>query len=262
MTRKFLSIIFFMSVLLLILSLTAQAAPVGRFLMLEGQVDLLKHGKLPAAPAKITEPVEVGDVIRTKSRSRAQVLFMDDTILTLAPETRVAVADYFFDQPRGLRRALLRVFQGLAHTLVKRALELQQPDFLMQTHTAGLGVRGTEWYTLLLPNRTMIFNIHGLLEVSSSNRRLGGSLLLPALKYTAVHRDQPPGPAQDLTPEILTLLLKMMQTGPREIPPDLSGQPGLAPEFEPPKLPETVTPPYAPTLTPVHPGRTAPQTTP
>jgi hypothetical protein len=235
---------------------------VGRFLMLEGQVDLLKGGKLPAKAATLTDPVEPGDVIRTKSKSRAQVLFVDDTILTLAPETRVAVADYFYDGSKGRRRALLQVFRGLAHTLVKRVLELQQPDFLMQTHTAGLGVRGTEWYTLILPNATNVYNLDGLLELASSNRRIPGSLLLPALKYSEVRRDQAPGPALDLTPEILTMLRKMMLTGPREMPPDFSGQPRLAPEFEPFKIPEAVTPPYAPQLTPAHPGKTSPRTTP
>ncbi|MEW6657539.1 MAG: FecR family protein [Thermodesulfobacteriota bacterium] len=260
MTRKYSLTIFAMLSLLLALSLTAQAAAVGRFLMMEGQVDLLKGGKLPAQAATLTDPVEVGDVIRTKSKSRAQVLFVDDTVLTLAPETRVAVADYFYDGSKGVRRALLQVFRGLAHTLVKRVLELQQPDFLMQTHTVGLGVRGTEWYTLILPHGTNVYNMDGLLELTPSNRRIPGSLLLPALKYSEVRRDQAPGPAQDLTPEILTMLRKMMLTGPREMLPDLFGRTLLPPGMEPPKLPEALTSPYAPALTPTHPGRQGPST--
>ncbi|MHB8067522.1 MAG: FecR family protein [Desulfobaccales bacterium] len=264
MTRKYLSVIFVTLALILALALTAHAAPVGRFLMVEGQVDLLKGGKLPAVPARLTDPVEAKDVIRTKSLSRAQVLFVDDTILTLAPETRVMVADYFYDRPQGLRRVLLQVFWGLAQTAVKQVLKMEKPDFIMQAQTAVIGVRGTEWYTLILPNSTNVYNIRGLLELTSSNRSIPGSLLLPALKYSVVRRGQAPGPAQDLTPEILTLLRKMMQSGPREMPPDISGKPGLLPEFELPKVPEAVTPPYAPTLTPpAHPGPgpTTPQTT-
>ena len=59
-------------------------------------------------------------MIRTKSKSRAQVQFVDDTILTLAPESRVAVADYLYDGARGQRRVLLQVFRGLVHTVVKQ----------------------------------------------------------------------------------------------------------------------------------------------
>ncbi|MBI4796312.1 MAG: FecR domain-containing protein, partial [Deltaproteobacteria bacterium] len=183
MTRKYLSVMFAILALILALACTAHAAPVGRFLKLEGHVDLLKGGKLPARAAKVTEPVELKDVIRTKSKSRAQVLFVDDTILTLAPETRVAVADYFYDGAQGRRRALLQVFRGLAHTVVKQVLKLQEPDFIMQTQTVVIGVRGTEWYTLNLPNGTNVYNIDGLLELTSSNRLIPGSLLLPALKY-------------------------------------------------------------------------------
>jgi hypothetical protein len=263
MTRKYsLIIIFAVFSLLLSFSLSAHAAPVGRFLQIEGQVDLLKGGKLPAAAAKVTEPVELKDVIRTKSRSRAQVLFADDTILTLAPETRVAVADYVYDGAKGQRRALLQVFRGLVHTVVKQVYQIKEPDFLMQTPTAVIGVRGTEWYTLILPNCANVYNIEGVLELRASNRQIAGSLLLQALQYSEVCRDQAPGPAKNLTPKILTMLRRMMYRGPGEIPPDISRGEGPPPEVERFKLPEAVTPPYAPTLVPTQPGRgpAAPQT--
>ncbi len=248
MTRKCLSVICAILALVLAIACTAQAAAVGRFLKVEGQVDLLKGGKLPAVPAQLTAPVEPGDVIRTKSHSRAQVLFVDDTILTLAPESRVAVADYLYDGARGYRRALLQVFQGLAHTLVKRVLNLQEPDFLMQTHTAGLGVRGTEWYTLIRPNSTNIYNIMGLLEVRPSNRQIPGLLLLPARQYTEVHRDRAPGPPRDITPAILAMLARMLETGVTAIPPDISGEEKFPYEVDRPGVPEGIIGPYAPSL--------------
>ncbi len=254
MSRQGLLVVF--TILALVLGLTgpmsAQAAPIGRFLVVEGQVDLLKGGKLPAAAAKLTDPVEPKDVIRTKSHSRAQILFVDDTILTLAPESRVAVADYFYDGAKGQRRALLQVFRGLAHTVVKRVLQLQEPDFIMQTQTAVIGVRGTEWYTLLLPNCTNVYNIQGLLELSSNNRQFPGSLL-QTMRYSVVCRDQAPGPAKDITPAILAMLKRMMQTGVTEIPPEIPGPKGIPPEIERLGPPEELMSPYAPSLTPVQP---------
>jgi len=261
MTRKYLSVTCTFLALVLALActaLSAQASPVGRFLKVEGQVDLLKGGKLPAVPATLTAPVEPGDVIRTKSHSRAQVLFVDDTILTLAPGSRVAVADYLYDGARGYRRALVQVFRGLVHTLVKQVLKLQEPDFIMQTQTVAIGVRGTEWYTLLLPNSTNIYNIRGLLEARSSNRLIPGILLLPARQYTEVHRDQAPGPPRDITPAILALLARMLETGVTAIPPDISGEGRFPYEVEKPGLPEGIVGPYAPSLAPPaqHPQRT------
>jgi len=240
--------------ILLALSFPAQAAPVGRFLLLEGQVDFLKGGRLPAAAARLTDPVELKDVIRTKSKSRAQVLFVDDTTITLAPETQIAVADYFYDGPQGKRRALLQVFRALAHTVARQVQKVEKPDFLMRTHTVTIGVRGTEWYTLILPNRTNVYNIAGLLELRSSSPRIPGSLLLPALQYSEIRLDQPPGPALELTPAILSALRRMMYSGPGEIPLGPSGGARLLPEVDRVKVPEAITSPYAPALTPQHPG--------
>jgi hypothetical protein len=123
-------------------------------------------------------------------------------------------------------------------------------------------VRGTEWYTLILPNSTNVYDIRGLLELWSSNRQITGSLLLHALKYREVHRNQLPGPEMDVTPGILAMLQRMMQTGVTQAPQGLPGIEKLPPGVERPGLPEGVMPPYVPPLTPapVHktPGQTYP----
>ena len=80
-------------------ALTAHAAVVGRFTQVVGQVDLLKQGKLPALAAKVQDGVEPGDVIRTKSKAKAQLTMVDDSIITLAPESRLAIAEYQLHTP-------------------------------------------------------------------------------------------------------------------------------------------------------------------
>ena len=162
----------------LMIAAGAQAAVVGRFTAVDGPVDILKQGKVPATAARVNDGVEPGDVIRTKAKAKAQLKFMDDSQVTLAPESRMAVADYTYDADKGERRAVLRFFKGVMHTVVTGLLKVQAPNFLMQTHTATLGVRGTETYTVLLPNATGAYLIDGLLEVSSNNPQiLGGQLL-------------------------------------------------------------------------------------
>ena len=52
----------------LLITAAAQAAAVGRFTQVQGQVDVLHHGKIPAVAAKLSDGVEPGDVIRTKAQ--------------------------------------------------------------------------------------------------------------------------------------------------------------------------------------------------
>ncbi len=169
-----------------------RAAEVGRFVRVEGEVEILRQGKLPAAPAKPSDEVNPGDVIRTKSSGRAQVRFIDDSVLTVAPGSMVAVSEYLYDAPRGLRRAALNVFRGLVFCVVSRLLRAEKPTFLMQTHTALLGVRGTEWYTLLGAGYTAAFVERGVLEVGSLQKEIAKKVVLLGGETSTVAFDRPP----------------------------------------------------------------------
>ena len=247
--KRRLALIAVLSLITLIPGL-ANAAVVGRFTLAEGQVNLLKQGKLPALPAKVQDGVEPGDVIRTKSKSRAQVQFVDDTIITLAPESRVAVADYFYDEAQGQRRAVVRLFRGLVHTAVTRLLKAQEPNFIMETHTAVIGVRGTDWYTLLMPNFTSVYLIHGFLELKSSDLRIPAVLLLKAMEFTQVLMGYQPQLSKPITPAMLQMLQRMMATGARDS--SLLGGAGYVggtqglPEFKLPVSPDQMTQPIIP----------------
>jgi len=197
----------------LLISAAAHAAAVGRFTLVEGQVDLLKQGKIPAAAARLNDGVEPGDVIRTKSKSKAQVKFVDDSFVTMAPESRIAVADFTYDAANGERRAVLRFFKGVMHTLVTRVQQVQQPDFLMETHTAVLGVRGSEAYTVQMPNVTGAYSMSGLWEVSSNNRQIPEKARLGADEFIMVPLNQPLGRIQKITPPMKEMLKVLMDTG-------------------------------------------------
>ena len=200
----------------LLLASGVQAAVVGRFIVVEGQVDLLKKGKVPALPARVNDGVEPGDVIRTKSTGRARVKFMDDSLVTLAPESRLAVADFVYEADLGQRRAVLRYFKGVIHTLVPRLLKMPEPDFLMETHTAVMGVRGTENYTVLLPNATGAYLIDGLLELRSCNPEITDTVLLKNMEFSTILLGQAPTLPRPIHPGMLQMLQNLMDTGLKE----------------------------------------------
>jgi hypothetical protein len=213
MTRKYLLVVIAIVTLLGVFALSAHAAVVGRFSLIVGQVDLLKGGKLPAISAKMQGGVEPGDIIRTKSRAKAQLTMVDNSVITLAPESRLAIADYQYNPAQESRRAVVRLFRGLVHTVVNRVIKTEEPDFLMETHTAVLGVRGTNFYTLVGPSFTAAYLVHGTLGVRSNLSTLPALLLLHSMQFTQIPLGKQPFLAQTLTPEMLATLERLMDTG-------------------------------------------------
>ena len=196
-----------------VIALSAQAAVVGRFTQVNGPVDLLKGGKIPALAAKYLDGVEPGDVIRTKATAKAQLAMIDDSIITLAPESRLAIADYQYDPARQERRVVLRFFRGLMQTVVSRIIKTEQPDFIIETHTATIGVRGSNPYFLLMPGFTSVYLPIGLLEVSSNNPTIPYLVTLGNMQFTQIPLGKQPFLPQAMTPAMLQMLEQMMTTG-------------------------------------------------
>jgi hypothetical protein len=213
MQKKLRFALIVLTVMSLAIPLTAQAAVVGRFTQVRGEVDLLKGGKIPGLPVKLRDGVEPGDVIRTKARARAELTMVDDSILVLAPESRLAVADFTYDPARRQRRAVVRLFRGLVHTVVNRIIQTEEPDFIMETHTALIGVRGTDWYTLLAPAFTSVYLARGTLGVSSNLTSLPALVLLRSMHFTQIPMRKQPFLSQPMTMEMIGILERLMDTG-------------------------------------------------
>jgi len=213
MLKHFFGLVSLLLICLVGLIPAAQADPVGTFLQVEGRVDLLKGSRLPATAVKVKDPVAVGDVVRTKSLSRAQIKFVDDTVLTIAPESRVTIEEYMFDGAKGERQAVIQVLRGLVHTAVGKVYPQTEPDFIMKTHTAVLGVRGTRWYTKLLPNSTDIYTEASKLEVKSIFPEVVGVVVMGDLQYVRVGWFIPPTIPVNITQDDLKPLEQQMKFG-------------------------------------------------
>jgi hypothetical protein len=190
MRTKALSGILLWLALSLLLPTASPAAVVGRLTQVEGEVTLLKKGKLPAIPLKPNDGVETGDVIRTKSLSKAQITFVDDTVLTIAPGSRIAIAKYMVAS--GKRNAVLQMFRGVALAVVSKIFKANEPDFMVRTNTAIMGVRGTKVGLRLYPNFSEILTFQGHTEVRNRFPEIPGTVQLKDGQGTRVTRGLPP----------------------------------------------------------------------
>ena len=131
-----------------ITSVSAQAKSVGKFTKVEGRVDITS----PGDSARLAFPGAVifeKDIIRAKSRSKAEILFNDGNLLRLAQNTRVEISEYISDGHR--KSTVLSLFRGKIQNKVKKLLGRvfgkKRDRFEVHTPTSVCGVRGTDFFT-------------------------------------------------------------------------------------------------------------------
>ncbi|MFZ5452586.1 MAG: FecR domain-containing protein [Thermodesulfobacteriota bacterium] len=238
----------------------AQAAAVGKFTKVEGQVDLLKKGKLPAIPVKPQDSVEPGDVIRTKSGGRAQITFVDDTTMSLSPGSRVAIESYMYDAAKKQRNGVVQVFYGMVYTVVNRILQTEKADIHLKTHTAIMGVRGTKWYAVLHPIATDIFNESGKVCAHNAFAEVTGEVCLKDRQFTRVAWNMPPTIPTIVSRDDFLLLQRQLSTGLSGSLPGAVAPPGGGPMSALPQPGIIPTPGVAETVigAPVPPASTLP----
>ena len=143
-------------VLLFLLSFVvlAYGSPVGKFTYLKGRVDVTSPGK-KATPAYLGMQVYVGDIIRAKSSSKAEITFFDGNILRLAQKTRVKISDYMVSKDK--RSSIFDLFRGNIQNIVKKTWASKIAGFAkshrFEVHTpiAVVGVKGTNFFTFHTP---------------------------------------------------------------------------------------------------------------
>ena len=126
----------------------AFGAPVGKFTAVKGLVDLTAtDGSL--RDIKVGDSVSVGDIVRTKSRSSAEITFADSSVVRLARNSRLKVNEYMVGKQE--TRGILKLFRGKAQSIVSKAAGFfglrKKNKFEMHTPTAVCGVRGTNFFT-------------------------------------------------------------------------------------------------------------------
>ena len=135
------------SFIILFISLSSYAVPVGKVTFIEGRIDVLKQGKNIATPVALGDPVDIGDIYRAKSKSKAELTFVNNNLLRLAQSTRVEIAEYMLqgEQCKGVAKLHRgRVQAVAADDFIKKAAAFAEGNkFEVHTPNAVAGIRGT-----------------------------------------------------------------------------------------------------------------------
>ncbi len=170
-----------LAVLLLPGALAAQttSASIARAVSVQGTVEARRAGQTVWQAVKLHDTYAAGDTIRVGERSRADLQLLDQSVLRLNAGTELTL-----EPVKEQRTGVVNLLRGAAHFFSRgpRSLEVQTPFTIA-------GVRGTEFFIALEPDRTLLTIFEG--TVLAENQ--AGSLTLTSGQSAVAERGRAPG---------------------------------------------------------------------
>ena len=125
------------------------ADEVGRVKVVKGGVSIERSGG--SLPAAVGMALQEGDVVVTARDGSAGVTFNDDSLLSVGPDSALAIDRFAFDSTTHAGRFDTSLRRGTL-SAVSGKIARQSPDAMkVRTPSTILGVRGTEFVVRAVP---------------------------------------------------------------------------------------------------------------
>jgi hypothetical protein len=112
---------------------------VGEITALKGEANVIRQNQ--TIPAKIGLKLEKEDNIKTFKNTKMQVIFKDNTVITIGKNSLVKISDYLFDNENST--AKFKLSHGIMKTLTGKIGKFAPKRFKIRTKNASIGIRGT-----------------------------------------------------------------------------------------------------------------------
>jgi len=177
-----------------------------------------KQAQVGSTPAASGTPVNMNDVVTTGEGARLQITFRDETSLTLGENARIVVDRYVYNPASSTGVLSLNASLGAFRFATGKISEMTNKQVTVTTPAATLGVRGTEFWSGIVPG----YDTYGVLLISSTGKvdvrnPAGGVTLSKQGEGTdippSLKADQPPSPPEIWTADKMAAALSTTQFG-------------------------------------------------
>ena len=159
---------------------------IGKVLALKGKAVVERDKK--KITAKKSQSLLLKDTVSTMKASRTKMRFIDDSILTLGENSKVAIKEYIYSKEKG-GKSIFNLLDGKMRSVVGKT------KFEIHTQTAVAAARGTiilsEAGRLAGRLFTTFICIEGEVVVTSADSAISGSRLLKAGMMITVFEKEP-----------------------------------------------------------------------
>ncbi|MFY9074811.1 FecR family protein [Malaciobacter mytili] len=107
------------------------------------------------------------DEIETKQNTKVQLIFKDNTIITIGKNSTFKINDYIFDEKNKEYKAQFGLIQGTFRTITGKIGKLAPEKFKLKSKNSSIGIRGTQILSNIQENREIIFCTEGTIEIVS-----------------------------------------------------------------------------------------------
>ena len=146
--------------------LTAAAAEtVGAVTKVENQA------RVGGAAAVVGTPVHMDDQLRTGAKGRLEIIFRDNTKLTLGENANVVIDRYVFNPGQGRGEMAVKATQGAMRFVTGKIGKLRDHNVTVVTPQAALAVRGTDFWVGPIDGQYGVLLLKGNVRVSGNAGR-------------------------------------------------------------------------------------------
>lgn len=149
---------------LIIINISLLAKDVATITAIRGEADIKRANKLIVAT--LGSKLEAKDHILTKENSKLQIIFKDETVISIGKNSDFSISEYLFEDntPPVAKFSMLR---GAMRTITGKIGDIAPQKFSVSTKTSTIGIRGTNFSLFVEDDgSSSVFCTYGAISVS------------------------------------------------------------------------------------------------
>jgi hypothetical protein len=151
----------------LVLSLPLFASSVATLTGMKGNVSI--KNSVGTSHATLGAKLEEKDNVITADKSKAQLIFADETIVTIGKNSDFSIKTYLYETSKE-PRVEFGLLKGAMSTITGKIGKIAPEKFVVRTKTATIGIRGTNFTILALEDGSQqVYCTYGAISVMISS---------------------------------------------------------------------------------------------
>ncbi|MDD2888273.1 MAG: FecR family protein [Aliarcobacter sp.] len=140
---------------------------VGKIVSFNGEASILRENQTILVDKNSV--FQKNDTLNTKENTKLQILFLDDTIISVGQNSTLKINDYLFEEKDS--KAEFTMAKGVFRTITGKIGKVAPENFKLETKSASIGIRGTQIITAIEDNNEKIFCTEGQIEIKNNETK-------------------------------------------------------------------------------------------